>query len=378
MAPGTLTKTYRRTGREWTRPEVHGILGHATDMAKKHGTEFVIGEDDEGGITVCLEGSLPRDTWRICSTTASKPTHRQGAEWELETYSRCGLSYTDDRLQVDDAVSRILDHLAYGIVESGPLLDMTLGLEQMWAALESARRIQKRRGGRIICGIKRSRTNEYPEHVVAVSQMSKRPEFVEPLAAVISDDGVSMLNRPHGVARLKPDSRNGDPDKVWRGIRTRIANRIYYGGWGFSTRLYGVLEAGKVGIKILQDEITDRAIICRDRVHHRGNMIQIRVNEYGHLECTHWPDKDAAVDTSIDIDTKNLWDGDRISKDAVARSAQDAVRKFSKLQPFAPRPDKQGRFLGHPSFPGPEENYPSSSTSHSGGPATFPAVYLGF
>ena len=374
MAPGIPAKLYQRAGREWTRPEVCDILGHAADMAKKHGAVFAVGEDDGGCIMVCPEKSLPRDICRICITAVPRPTGRQDAELKIEAYSDHGLSYTDERLQVGDAASRVLDHLAYGIVDNGPLLDMTLGLEQLEATLESARRIQKRRGGRLICGIRRSHTNKYREHVVAVSQMSKRPEFVEPLAAEISDDGVCMLSRPQNMARLGPDSRGGDPDKAWRDTRERITNRIYHGGWGFSTRLYGVLEAGRTGIKVLQDEITDRAVICRERVHHHGDMIRISINEYGHLECSHWLDKNAAEGTIIDVDSKNLWDGDEISKDAVAGAVQDAVRKFSRLQPLTSCPDEPVRSLCDASFPGPEENYPSSSTTRPGGTAALPVV----
>lgn len=381
MAPSTLAKTYQRTGKEWTRPEVCDILEHATSMAKKHGAGFAVGEDDGGRITVCPEESLPRDVWRICSTAVPKPTGRRDAELEIEAYSDHGMSYTNEHLQVDDVASRILDCLAYGIVNNGPLLDMTLGLEQMEVTLESARLIQERRGGRLICGIRRSRTNKYPEHVVAVSQMSQRSEFVEPLAAVISDDGVSMLSRPQNMARLKLDSLNDDPGKAWRSIRARIANRIYHGGWAFSVILYGVLEAGKIGARVLQDEIADMAMVCRARVRYKGDIIRVSANEYGHLECMYprYPeDKGAAADTSIEIDSKSLWDGDKISKDAVAKSAQDAVRKFSKLRPFRPCPDKPSRSTCGASFPGPEENYPRPAGPRPEGPATLPVVRHGF
>lgn len=372
MKPSTLTKAYQRAGKEWTRQEVYDILEHAADMAKKQRGKFVIGEDDKGRIMVCPEESLPRDVLRVCSAATPKSAGRQDTEWEIESYSRCGLSHTNERLQADDAVSSILDHLTYGVVEGGPLLDMTLGLEQLDAALESTSRIQKRRGGRLICGIKRSRRDRHYEHVVAIAQMSKRPEFVEPLAAVISDDGVSMLNRPQNMARLRPDSRSDDPDKTWSDARQRIAERIYHGGWRFVTILYGVFETGRIGIKVLQDEMADMAIICRARVRHRGDIIRISVNRYGHLLCAYGPDRGKVADTaSIAIGSESLWDGDRISKDAVAKSAQYVVRKFSRLQPFMPGHDKQR--TGN-SFPGPKENYPSPPAPLPGGPATLPIV----
>ncbi len=355
-APGSL----RHTG---------ACGGHA----KKQGVRFGIGEDDAGRIIACPEESLPRDVLRVCSAATPKSAGRQGTEREIESYSSCGLSYADERLQVDDAASGVLGHLEYGIAENGPLLDMTMGLEQLSAALESTSRIQKRRGGRLICDIKRSRRDKHYEHVVAIAQMSKRPEFVEPLAAVISDDGVSMLNRPQHAARLRPGSRSGDPDnKAWRDMTMRITDRIYHGGWRFATLLYGVLETGRIGTKVLQDEMADMATICRARVRDESDTIRISVNRYGHLLCAYWPDRGRAADTaSITIDSKSLWDGDRISKGAVAKSAQYVVRKFSRLQPFMPCPYEP---VGYPSFPGPEENYPSPPAPPPGGPATLPIV----
>ena len=370
MTSGTPTKSYQRAGKEWTRREVYDILEHVTDMAKKQGVRFGIGEDDAGRIIVCPEESLPRDVLRICSTTVPKSAGRLEIEWEIEDYSPWGLSHTNERLQADDAVSRVLDHLTYGIVEDGPLWDMTGGIAQLKSALDGARLMQKRHGGRLICGIKRSRRNEEWGEVVAISQMSKRQEFIEPLAAVISDDGVSMLNRPQHMARLRPDSRSDDLDKAWSDVRERITRRIYHGVLGLDPLLYGVLEAGRNGIKVLQDEMTDRAIICRARAH--SCIIRISVNRYGHLLCAYGPDRDKAASiTSITIDSKSLWDGDKISKGAVAKSAQYVVREFSRLQPFMPNSDRMDAFR---SFPGPEENYPSPPTPHPGGPSTLPIV----
>lgn len=367
MAPGTPTKSYQRAGKEWTRREVYDILEHVTDMTKKQGVKFVIGEDDEGRIMACPEESLPRDVLRVCSTSPETAGH-QGIEWEIEAYSHWGLSHTNEHLQADDAVSRVLDHLTYGIVEDGPLWDMTGGLAQLKSALDGARLMQKRHGGRLICGIKRSRRNEEWGEVVAISQMSKRPEFIEPLAAVISDDGVSMLNRPQHMARLRPDSRSDDPDKAWSDVRDRITYRIYHGGWRFAALLYGVFEAGRGGTKVLQDEMADMAIICGARARHGGGIIRISVNRYGHLLCAYGPDRGKAANTTgIAIDTKRFWDVDRISRDAVAKSAQYVVREFSRLRPFMPDPGKQ---FGDPSFPGPEENYPP----HPGGSDAFPIV----